>query len=240
MFKILVLEDDPIVRDSVVRSLQREGYAVATARDGEEGLSLALKHPPDLVVLDLMLPGLDGLEVCRRLRAALQTPVVMLSAKGEDHDVVLGLGLGADDYIRKPFSPAELVARVKAVLRRSQAQPARAGLSCRHLRIDAPGRAVWLGERLLDLTAKEFDLLWYLARHSGQVFSREQILASVWSYDYVGDANAVTVHMHRLREKLELDPSQPRFLKTVWGVGYKFDACCTVQPDTTQGRQRCA
>ncbi len=224
MLNILVVEDEPTVRNVVARYLQREGYAVSTAGDGEEGLRLALKHRPDLLVLDLMLPGLDGLEVCRRLRATLQTPVVMLSAKGEDHDVVLGLGLGADDYIRKPFSPAELVARIKAVLRRGQAPQGGAGLSFGLLRIDALGRAVWLGERLLDLTAKEFDLLWYLAQHPGQVFSREQILANVWKYDYAGDASTVTVHMRHLREKLELDPSQPRFLKTVWGVGYKFDA----------------
>jgi two-component system response regulator VicR len=225
MLNILVVEDEPTVRDAVARYLRREGFGVAMAGDGEEGLRLALEQRPDLVVLDLMLPGLDGLEVCRRLRATLQTPVVMLTAKSEDHEVVLGLGLGADDYIRKPFSPAELVARVKAVLRRGQAPlPVGTGLSCGPLRIDALGRAVWLGERLIDLTAKEFDLLWYLAQHLGQVFSREQILTRVWHYDFAGDASTVTVHMRHLREKLEPDPSQPRFLKTVWGVGYKFDA----------------
>ena len=224
MINILVVEDEPTVRDVVVRYLQREGYGVATAGDGEEGLRLALEQRPDLVVLGLMLPVLDGLEVCRRLRAALPTPVVMLSAKGELHEVVLGLGLGADDYIRKPFSPVELVARVKAVLRRSQPQPAGAGLSFGPLRIDTTGRAVWVGEHLLNLTAKEFDLLWYLAQHPDQVFSREQIHAHIWKYDYAGDASTVTVHMRRLREKLEPDPGRPRFLKTVWGVGYKFDA----------------
>jgi DNA-binding response OmpR family regulator len=225
MLNILVVEDEPTVREVVARYLQREGYAVSTASDGEEGLRLAVELRPDLLVLDLMLPGLDGLEVCRQLRTTLQTPVVMLTAKGEDHDVVLGLGLGADDYIRKPFSPVELVARVKAVLRRGQAQlPVDTGLSFGPLRIDVPGHAVWLGEALLDLTAKEFDLLCYLAQHPGIVFSREQILASVWKYDYAGDVSTVTVHMRRLREKLELDPSKPRFLKTVWGVGYKFDA----------------
>jgi DNA-binding response OmpR family regulator len=224
MQNILVVEDEPTVQDAVTRYLQREGFGVLRAGDGEEGLRQALESRPDLVVLDLMLPSLDGLEVCRRLRTTLQTPVVMLTAKAEDHDVVLGLGLGADDYVRKPFSPAELVARVKAVLRRGQAPPAGAGLSFGPMRIDAAGHAVWLGERLLDLTAKEFDLLWYLARHPGQVFSREQILANVWNYDYTGDASTVTVHMRRLREKLEPDPSRPRFLKTVWGVGYKFHA----------------
>jgi DNA-binding response OmpR family regulator len=223
MLNILIVEDEPTVRDVVARYLQREGYGVSTAGDGEVGLRLALERRPDLVVLDLMLPGLDGLEVCRRLRATVQTPVVMLTARSEDHDVVLGLGLGADDYIRKPFSPAELVARVKAVLRRSHAPPAGAGLSFGPLRIDVPGRAVWLGDRQLDLTAKEFDLLWYLARHPGQVFSREQILANVWNYAYAGDASTVTVHIRHLREKLEPDPGRPRFLKTVWGVGYKFD-----------------
>ncbi|HWE63258.1 MAG TPA: response regulator transcription factor [Chloroflexota bacterium] len=224
MQQILVVEDEPTVSDVVARYLRREGYGVSTAGDGEEGLRLALQHRPDLVVLDLMLPGLDGLEVCRRLRAERQTPVVMITAKSEEHDVVLGLGLGADDYIRKPFSPAELVARVKAVLRRGRLEPAGADLSFGSLRIDEAGRAAWLDERQLELTAREFDLLWHLARHAGQVFSREQLLTSVWGYDYPGDTSTVTVHMRRLREKLEPDPGRPEYLKTVWGIGYKFEA----------------
>ena len=224
MPQILVVEDEPTVSDVVARYLRREGYAVRTAGDGEEGLRLALHHQPDLVVLDLMLPGIDGLEVCRRLRAQRPTPVIMLTAKDEDHEAVVGLSLGADDYVRKPFSPSELVARVKAVLRRNQAQPTGQSASFGALRIDAAGRAVWLAERRLELTAKEFDLLWHLAQHPGQVFSREQLLSGVWGYDYLGEDSTVTVHMRRLREKLEPDPARPRYLKTVWGVGYKFEA----------------
>ena len=224
MTQILVVEDEPTVSDVVARYLRREGYAVRTAGNGEEGLRLALHHQPDLVLLDLMLPGIDGLEVCRRLRAQRPTPVIMLTAKDEDHEAVVGLSLGADDYVRKPFSPSELMARVKAVLRRNQPLPAGRSASFGPLRIDAAGRAVWLSERRLELTAKEFDLLWHLAQHPGQVFSREQLLSGVWGYDYLGDASTVTVHMRRLREKLEPDPARPRYLKTVWSVGYKFEA----------------
>lgn len=224
MVQILVVEDEPTVSEVVVRYLQRERYQVVAAADGSEGLRLALERPSDLVILDLMLPGLDGLEVCRRLRAVRQTPVIMLTARDDDHDAVLGLALGADDYVRKPFSPSELVARVKAVLRRGQQrQDSSFVRSFGDLRIDESGRAVWRGDRALDLTATEFDLLWHLASHTGQVFSREQLLTSVWGYEYPGDASTVTVHMRRLREKLEPSPSQPRYLKTVWGVGYKFE-----------------
>lgn len=148
----------------------------------------------------------------------------MLTAKDEDHEAVVGLSLGADDYVRKPFSPSELVARVKAVLRRNQPLPTSQSASFGLLRIDAAGRAVWLAERRLELTAREFDLLWHLAQHPGQVFSREQLLSGLWGYDYLGDASTVTVHMRRLREKLEPDPARPRYLKTVWSVGYKFEA----------------
>ncbi len=223
MTRILVVEDAPRVGDVVGRYLRREGYQVDLVGDGLAGLNRAITHPPDLVVLDIMLPGLDGLEVCRRLRASGQIPVIILSARGEDGDAILGLGLGADDYVRKPFSPPELVARVKAVLRRGQAMANPTTISFGELRIDAPARAVWRGVDALDLTAREFDLLWHLSRYPGQVFSREQLLSSVWGYDYPGETSTVTVHIRRLREKIERDPSAPRWLKTVWGVGYKFD-----------------
>ncbi len=223
MARILVVEDEPTVSDVVEGYLRREGYQVDSASDGVEGLHMALRQQHDLVVLDVMLPGLDGLEVCRRLRTTCQTPVIMLTARAEDGDAILGLGLGADDYVRKPFSPPELMARVKAVLRRGQAGAGSTTVSFGELRIDAAARTVWRGEAGVDLTAKEFDLLWHLASYPGQVFSREQLLSGVWGYDYLGDTNTVTVHIRRLREKLEWDPSAPRWLKTVWGVGYKLE-----------------
>jgi DNA-binding response OmpR family regulator len=223
MARILVVEDEPTVSDVVARYLRREGYQVDAASNGIEGLRLALERQPDLVVLDVMLPGMDGLEVCRQLRATRQTPVIMLTARAEDGDAVVGLALGADDYVRKPFSPPELVARVKAVLRRGRSAESAATAIFDDLSIDAAGRAVRRGDEALDLTATEFDLLWQLSSHPGQVFSREQLLSTVWGYDYAGDTGTVTVHMRRLREKLERDPSTPRWLKTVWGVGYKFE-----------------
>jgi DNA-binding response OmpR family regulator len=224
MARILVVEDEPTVGDVVTRYLRREGYQVDSASDGALGLELALSWRPDLVVLDIMLPGLDGFEVCRRLRATHQTPVIMLTARAEDGDAVLALGLGADDYVRKPFSPQELVARVKAVLRRGQTSSAPTLVSFGEVRIDAPARVVWRGEEALELTATEFDLLWRMSSNPGHVFTREQLLSAVWGYDYIGDTSTVTVHMRRLREKLERDPGRPRWLKTVWGVGYKLEA----------------
>lgn len=223
MARILVVEDEPTVRDVVERYLQRAGHQVSAAGDGEVGLQKALAEQPDLVLLDLMLPRLDGLEVCRRLRAVRQTPVIMLTARTEDADVILGLGLGADDYVRKPFSPLELVARVEAVLRRGQSASRTSSLAYGDLCIDADARGVRRGDEAITLTATEFDLLWHLCRHPGQVFSREQLLSSVWGYDFAGDTSTVTVHMRRLREKLERDPGAPRWLQTVWGVGYKFE-----------------
>jgi DNA-binding response OmpR family regulator len=223
MARILVVEDEPTVSDVVARYLRREGYQVDAASDGVEGLRLALERQPDLVVLDVMLPGLDGLEVCRQLRATRQTPVIMLTARAEDGDAVVGLALGADDYVRKPFSPPELVARVKAVLRRGRPAGGATAAVFGEISIDAGGRVARRGDETLDLTATEFDLLWHMSSHSGQVFSREQLLSTVWGYDYAGDTGTVTVHMRRLREKLERDPSAPRWLKTVWGVGYKFE-----------------
>ncbi|HEX5504373.1 MAG TPA: response regulator transcription factor [Thermomicrobiales bacterium] len=226
---ILLVDDDAIVLDVVERYLLREGYDVRVARDGEAGLAAARDGRPDLIVLDLMLPGLNGLEVARRVRAESAVPIIMLTARGEETDKVLGLGLGADDYVTKPFSPRELVARIGAVLRRTSGELSRqagdddAALRFGALRIDPRGRTVTRDGAPADLTAREFDLLAFLARHAGQVFTRQQLLDQVWDFEFYGDPSTVTVHVRRLREKIEPDPVRPRYLKTVWGVGYKFD-----------------
>jgi DNA-binding response OmpR family regulator len=223
--RILVVEDEPMVAEVVVRYLRRERYDVEIAHDGETALALFESAPADLVVLDLMLPGVDGMEVCRRLRARGETPIIMLTARGEEVDKLLGLGAGADDYITKPFSPRELTARVQAVLRRASRAQAVEGdaLRFRDLRIDLASRSVETAAGTVALTAKEFDLLAHLARHPQRVFTREQLMNSVWDYEFAGDASTVTVHMRRLRAKVEADPSRPQHLKTVWGVGYKFE-----------------
>jgi DNA-binding response OmpR family regulator len=222
--RILVVDDEPIVTEVIDRYLRREGFAVYLAADGRQALEQARRLTPDLIVLDLMLPRLDGLEVCRILRAESSVPIILLTAKGEETDKILGLGLGADDYVVKPFSPGELVARIKAVLRRAQAAPAAESGALRfgELRILPRQRLVEIAGEALTLTAKEFDLLYFLARHPNQVFTREQLVEQVWDYAYVGDASTVTVHVRRLREKVEADPVRPRWVKTVWGVGYKF------------------
>jgi DNA-binding response OmpR family regulator len=223
--RVLVVEDDPTVADVVVRYLQREGFAVEACVDGEAGLRRALEDPPMLVVLDLMLPGLDGFEVCRRLRRVAPVPVIMLTARGEEEDRVTGLELGADDYLAKPFSPRELTARVKAVLRRA-AEPLVAAplepLEFDRLAIDPAAREVTVDDLPAMLTAREFDLLLFLARSARRTFRREELLEHVWGFTY-GDTATVTVHIRRLREKIEHDPSSPRHLITVWGVGYRFD-----------------
>ena len=223
--RILVVDDEAIVTEVVERYLIREGYGVVVARDGILALELMAREPIDLVVLDLMLPRLDGLEVCRRIRADSRVPIIMLTAKNEESDKILGLGLGADDYLVKPFSPRELVARIQAVLRRAGSVPAEPGDSVRHggLRVNPKSRSVENAGRAIELTAKEFDLLYFLARNPGQVFSREQLLDQVWDYHFAGDVSTVTVNVRRIREKVETDPNRPRFIKTVWGVGYKFD-----------------
>jgi len=226
--KILVVDDEHMVTEVLERYLRREGFDVATAGDGEAALRLAREWAPDLVVLDLMLPQRDGLDVCRTLRGESRLPIIILTAKGEETDRIVGLELGADDYVVKPFSPRELVARIKAVLRRAaeQASVPQAGEALRMpgFYLNPKTRAVESLGKKVDLTAKEFDLLYFLASHPGQVFTREQLMNDVWDYTYAGDASTVTVHIRRLREKLEPEPARPRFLKTVWGVGYKFEA----------------
>jgi len=229
--RILVVDDEPTIVEVVELYLSREGFEVITAADGAAALAAIAQWRPDLVVLDLMLPRVSGLEVFRQMQAGGALPTIMLTARGEETDRVVGLELGADDYVTKPFSPRELVARVKAVLRRTQAvgsSSAQAGavptpVVVGALRIDPAARSVLLAGVPLTLTAREFDLLLFMARSPGQVFSREQLLDQVWGYTFASDAGTVTVHIRRLREKLEQDPTKPRFLHTVWGVGYKFE-----------------
>jgi DNA-binding response OmpR family regulator len=223
MTTVLVVDDEPIVREVVVRYLEREGYRTLEAADGDRARELVEREAPNLVVLDLMLPGMDGLALCRWIRSTSQLPVIMLTARGEEADRIVGLELGADDYVTKPFSPRELAARVRSVLRRSSpAAVQHERLSFGELELDPDAREVKKGDEPLQLTAKEFDLLHFLASHPRHVFSREQLMDRVWGYSAALDTGTVTVHIRRLREKIEPHPSQPRFLQTVWGVGYRF------------------
>jgi len=220
---VLVVDDEPIVREVVVSYLRREGFRTLEAGDGNTARELLESDEPGLVVLDVMLPGADGLELCRWIRSRSDVPVIMLTARGEEADRIVGLELGADDYVTKPFSPRELAARVRTVLRRSGPSVAKADrLSFEALDIDARTREVTKNGEPVRLTAKEFDLLWFLANHPRQVFSRDQLMDRVWGYEAALDTGTVTVHMRRLREKIEDEPSRPRFLETVWGVGYRF------------------
>jgi len=227
--RILVVDDDLTVSEVVTRYLQREGYVVEVAYDGEVALASALADPPELVVLDLMIPSLDGFEVCRQLRAAAPVPVIMLTARGEEADRIVGLELGADDYVSKPFSPRELTARVKAVLRRAGGPVAggSAGgeptvLEAGALTVDTVSHEAHRAGELVALTSREFDLLVHLMRHPRRAFRREDLLDQVWGFAY-GDTSTVTVHVRRLREKIEADPANPRHVCTVWGVGYRFE-----------------
>jgi DNA-binding response OmpR family regulator len=226
--RILVVDDDVNVSEVVSRYLAREGFAVETVGDGRTALDRALADPPDLVVLDLMLPGLDGLEVCRRLRALAPVPVIMLTARGDESDRIIGLELGADDYVAKPFSPKELVARVRAVLRRAAGPLAAAPLDGprvfedEDLHVDVAARQATRDGTVVPLTAREFELLVFLMRHPRQAFRREDLLQHVWGTRF-GDTSTITVHVRRLREKVEVDPSNPTRIATVWGVGYRWE-----------------
>lgn len=223
--RILIVDDESTIRDVLRRYLERDGFDVIDAADGQAALAAVESGLPDLAVLDLMLPGMDGLTLAERLRDLGPLPIVMLTAKGETSDRIQGLELGADDYIVKPFSPREVVLRVKAVLRRLETNLGETGeaIESQGLSLDPASRTVEVKGKPVTLTAKEFDLLHFLMRHPKQVFSRDQLLDQVWGYDFFGDASTVTVHVRRLREKVEVDPSSPRRLITVWGVGYKFD-----------------
>ena len=219
---VLVVDDEPIVREVVATYLRREGYRTLEAADGLSARDLIERNPPELVVLDLMLPGMDGLELCRWIRARSEVPVIMLTARGEEADRIVGLDLGADDYVTKPFSPRELVARVRTVLRRAPREAPARRIEAGALTIDAGTREVTRHGRVLRLTAKEFDLLWFLSSNPRLVFSRDQLMDRVWGYEAAFDTGTVTVHVRRLREKIEDDPSRPRHVQTVWGVGYRF------------------
>jgi two-component system, OmpR family, phosphate regulon response regulator PhoB len=223
MSTILVVDDEPIVRDVVVRYLRRDGYQTREATTGDEAREILEAETPQLVVLDVMIPGTDGLELCRWIRARSDLPVIMLTARGDETDRIVGLELGADDYVTKPFSPRELAVRVRTVLRRSSAVAAEGErVSFGPFELDSAARELRRDDELLKLTAKEFDLLWFLASHPRRVFSRDQLMHSVWGYTTALDTGTVTVHIRRLREKIESDPSRPRLLETVWGVGYRF------------------
>jgi DNA-binding response OmpR family regulator len=220
---VLVVDDEPTIREIVVRYLQRDGYRTLEAADGTRARELLESDPPNLVVLDVMLPGTDGLELCRWIRARSKLPVIMLTARGEESDRIVGLELGADDYVTKPFSPRELTARVRTVLRRAEPTGAEdEQLTFDGLVLDAGTREVTKAGKAVRLTAKEFDLLWFLASHARRVFSREDLMRRIWGYSAALDTGTLTVHVRRLREKLEDEPSRPRHLETVWGIGYRF------------------
>lgn len=225
---ILVVDDEPIVRDVVVRYMRRDGFRAIEAGDGHSALQLIDDHEHELslVVLDLMLPGVDGLEICRQIRARSDLPVIMLTARNDQADRIVGLELGADDYLGKPFSPRELSARVSNVLRRAtstpQAEERAEPIAFANVTIDPTARSVVRDGRLLQLTAREFDLLWFFARNPDEVFSRDQLMARVWGFESALDTGTVSVHVRRLREKIEPAPSDPVHLQTVWGVGYRF------------------
>ena len=227
MAKILIVDDEPNIREVVGLYLRREGYDVLSAADGEEGLELYRQGKPDLVVLDLILPKLDGLEVCRRMQAERRVPLIMLTARGEEEDRVLGMGAGADDYVVKPFRPRELMARVAVLLRETEAQVDQADggtLAFDGMRLDPVTREVVIRGTTATLTAREFDLLYHLASSPGRAFTRDELMEAVWDHEFTAEPSAVTMHVRRLREKIEEDPGYPRHLLTVWGVGYRFDA----------------
>ncbi|EGL82378.1 two component transcriptional regulator, winged helix family [Caldalkalibacillus thermarum TA2.A1] len=223
VYKILVVDDEKPIADILQYNLEKEGYQVLTAFDGEEAVDKALREEPDLILLDIMLPKKDGFQVCQEIRHKSQVPIIMLTAKDEEVDKVLGLELGADDYVTKPFSTRELLARVKANLRRQQQAVRTAGhswLEIGELRIYPEAYSVYKGDQLLELTNREFELLLFLAKNKGHVLTREHLLETVWGYDYYGDVRTVDVTVRRLREKVETDPSRPEYILTRRGVGY--------------------
>ncbi len=223
--KILLVDDEPTMLKGLKYSLEQDGYEILTAQDGEEALSVFFDNEVDLVLLDVMLPKMDGIQVCQRIREQSNVPIIMLTAKGEDMDKILGLEYGADDYMTKPFNVLEVKARIKSIFRRTT-QPVRVEekktVRVHDMEVNLVNRSVTLGGKDIRLTAKEFDLLQLFIQNRGKVFSREAMLETVWKYDYMGDARTVDVHIRRLREKIERVPSQPEFIFTKWGVGYYF------------------
>lgn len=232
MTTICIVDDESTIRDVVRRYLELEGCTVLEAADGQQALSVIQSAPVDLLILDVMLPELDGFAVARQVRRSSafaredgDLPIIMLTSRGAEADRLAGFDLGIDDYVVKPFSPRELVARVKAVLRRGNltSAPADHPIAFPNFSIDPISRDARVGGSIVALTAREFDLLWLFARHPRQVFSREQLLDQVWGYEFDGDDSTVTVHIRRLREKIETNPAQPQFIQTIWGIGYRFD-----------------
>lgn len=229
MKKVLVIEDDQAIAEIEKDFLEINGFAVTVAEDGEKGLAAALSGEHDLILLDLMLPGIDGLEVCKRIRGILDIPILMVTAKSEDIDKIRGLGLGADDYIAKPFSPTELVARVKAHLAQYQRLKSGAGdrqsaIHTGNLTVDTSAHRVFVNEEEIDLKNKEYELLVFLVTNAEIVFSKEALYERIWGMEALGDIKTVAVHINRLREKIETDPANPRHIQTVWGAGYRFKA----------------
>ncbi|MBQ8081870.1 MAG: response regulator transcription factor [Clostridia bacterium] len=223
--RILLVDDEPSILKGLKYSLQQEGYEILSAMDGEEALNVFAANQVDLVLLDVMLPKMDGIQVCQRIREQSDVPIIMLTAKGEDMDKILGLEYGADDYMTKPFNVLEVKARIKTVFRRTTQAPRpeeKKTVRVHDMEVNLVNRSVSLGGKDVRLTAKEFDLLQLFIQNRGKVFSREAMLETVWKYDYMGDARTVDVHIRRLREKIERNPSQPEFIFTKWGVGYYF------------------
>ena len=224
---ILLVDDDPNISRLVQLYLEKEGFEVKTADRGDDALALFRKLPPDLMLLDVMLPGMDGFEICKRIREVKNTPILMVSAKKDDIDKIRGLGLGADDYITKPFSPSELVARVKAHLARyerligSNVQENDI-IEIRGIKIDKTARRVWVNGEEKAFTTKEFDLLVFLAQNPNHVFTKEELFKEIWDMESIGDIATVTVHIKKIREKIEYDTSKPQYIETIWGVGYRF------------------
>jgi DNA-binding response OmpR family regulator len=236
--RILVVEDDENLRRLVAAYLEREGYQISEAADGSEAIALVDTHKPDLVILDLMLPKISGLEVARAIRAKLATPILMLTARSSEADMLQGFEAGADDYLVKPFSPKVLVARVQAILRRAAGGRMAETVAHGHISIDFKAHEVRGGSKVIDLTAREFDLLRVLAEHPGWVYSREELLEAVWGYTYLGDSRLVDVHIANLRKKIEEDPSNPQYVRTVRGVGYKFQPSGADSAAADEGAER--
>ena len=227
MSKILIVEDEEAIADLEKDYLELSGFEVEVANDGETGLKKALENDYDLIILDLMLPGVDGFEICRQVRDEKNTPIIMVSAKKDDIDKIRGLGLGADDYITKPFSPSELVARVKAHMARydrlvGSAVEENKVIDIRGLKIDTTARRVWVNGEEKPFTTKEFDLLTFLASHPNHVYTKDELFSEIWDMESIGDIATVTVHIKKIREKIEFDTSKPQYIETIWGVGYRF------------------
>ena len=224
MAKILVVDDEAVIVKGLKFNLEREGFQVDTGFDGEQAVEMAREGGYDLILLDLMMPKIDGLQACARIREFSDVPIIMLTARSEDTDKIIGFEYGADDYVTKPFNIMELKVRIRALLRRAGSSRGVAAasdkLTAGHIRLDPTERTAWKGEERVELTAKEFDLMELLLRNPGRVYSRENLLNVVWGYEYIGDYRTVDVHVRRLREKLELDPANPEYIRTKWGVGY--------------------